>query len=398
MTNIIKKVQKAYLQGRLLSALNSRAKFFLYGLKYLLHDPASKLITLHCPDYVEPLKDNDEKEIVERIFRSFRKMKQDQKEASDIYRPSSMWQELLDDNYSYLTEGLKKDDISKFHFFLSNFGTWEKYHGVESTTLIRDSMKSPLRRQYLKNVIFYQQLKNWKWFYNNRKPISSLTYPTHGNQSGAYIDKTFVGIGSFFSEIYGSILSGLLDDIERPVVAELGAGYGRFAYFTLRDMKNSCFIDFDLPETLCLAAYYLMKSWPNKRTLLYGEGEYSTKALDRYDLVFMPSYEICKIDQNSVDLFMNNNSLGEMTKEAATNYIDYIAKSTKYFFHMNHDIYPNIYSDNNRGLLGNEYPVPMDKFKLLFRYPDVGHMIYMGGVDYSMDIFLYLYERKDSKL
>jgi hypothetical protein len=257
-------------------------------------------------------------------------------------------------------------------------------------------MKLPLRRQYLKNVIFYQQLKIWNWFYNNRKSISSLTYPTHGNQSGAYIDKTFVGVGSFSTEIYGSILSGLIGDIERPVIADLGAGYGNLAYFTLRDMKNSCFIDFDLPETLCLAAYYLMKSWPNKQTLLYGEGEYSVEAHDLYDLIFMPSYEIRKVGQDSLDLFINKCSLGEMTKEAVINYIDCITKATKYFFHMNHDIYPNIYSDNNRVLLGYEYPVPMDKFKLLFRYPDVGHMLYQGGIDYSMDIFLYLYERKDS--
>ena len=358
--------------------------------------PASKLITLYCPDYIEPTKDNDEKKIVERIFQSFRKMKEDQKGVSDIYRPSSLWQEQLDDSYSYLSEGLKKNDINKFHFFLYNFGTWKKYHGVESTTLIRDNMKSPLRRQYLKNVMFYQQLKNWKWFYNNRKSISSLTYPAHGNQLGAYIDKTFVGLGSFFNEIYGSILSELLDDIDRPVVADLGAGYGKLAYFTLRDKNDSCFIDFDLPETLCLAAYYLMKSWPNKQTLLYGEGQYSTEAQDQYDLIFMPSYEIWKVGQDSIDLFMNKNSLGEMTKEAATNYIYYITKATKYFFHMNHDIYPNIYSDNNRGLLGHEYPVPKDKFKLLFRYPDVGHMLSQGGIDYSMDIFLYLYERRDS--
>ena len=63
MTNILKRVQKACQQGRLLSALNSRAESFLYGLKFVIHDPASQLVTLHCPDYIEPTKDNDEKEI-----------------------------------------------------------------------------------------------------------------------------------------------------------------------------------------------------------------------------------------------------------------------------------------------------------------------------------------------
>ena len=394
--SIVKKVRNAYQQGRLIDAINSRVKPFLYGLKYVINDPASKLIVLHCPDYVEPKRDDDENEIVERIFQSFKKMKEDQKKKLDIYLPTSLWQKQLDESYSYLTAGVKGNDIRKFNFFLSNFGTWEKYHGVEFATLIRDNMKSPLRRLYLKNVIFQQQLKRWKWFYNGRKSISSLTYPTHGNQSGAYIDKTFVGADSFFNEIYGSILGGLTDDIERPVVGELGAGYGKLAYFTLRDRKESCFIDFDLPETLCLAAYYLMKSWPNKKVLLYGEQKYSIESHNQYDLIFMPCYEIPKTEKGSVDLFINKNSLGEMTKEAVINYINHIANSAKYFFHMNHDIYPAMYAANNRGLLGYEYPVPIDQFKLLFRYPDIGHMLFLGGIDYSMDIFLYLYERKGS--
>ena len=67
MANIIKKIQKAYQQGNLLPILNSYTTPFLQGLKYIMHDPASKLITLHCPDYIEPIKDNDEMEIVEIV-------------------------------------------------------------------------------------------------------------------------------------------------------------------------------------------------------------------------------------------------------------------------------------------------------------------------------------------
>jgi hypothetical protein len=282
---------------------------------------------------------------------------------------------------------------NKFHFFLLNFWAWKKNPGVENTTLIRDNMRSPIRRKYLRNRVFYQQLKIWKWFYNSRKPISFLSYPTHGNQSGAYIDNIFVGPGSFFNEIYGSILSGILNEKARPIVADLGAGYGKLAYFTMRGFRNSCFIDFDLPEVLCLASYYLMKTWPNKSALLYGEGDYSADAHDFYDLIFMPAFEIPKVDEYSVDLFINKNSLGEMTSEAAINFIKFITRSTNYFFHMNHEIYPEIYSDTTRGLLGHEYPIPMDEFRLLIRYPDMGHMLHQGEVDYSMDIFLYLYER-----
>ena len=394
MSEILEKMKKAHREGRLMPALKSRLTRYSQGIKYILHDPASDKVVLHSPDYVEPSKDKKEMEIVERIFESFRKMKNDQKEVSDLYLPSSLWQQQIDVSYSNFTDALASNNIEKFHFFLSNFGTWKQYHGVEQNMLFRDNMKTLFGRRYLKNVIFNKNLKNWEWIYNGRRPISRLTYPTHGNQSGVYVENTFIGVGSFFNEIYGSILSGLLDDVERPVVADLGAGYGKLAYFALRDMKESSFVDFDLPETLCLAAYYLMKSWPEKRTLLYGEGNYCEKAHENFDLIFMPSFEIDKVGENSIDLFMNKNSLGEMTREAASNYVDHIAKTARYFFHMNHDIFPNVYSDNSPGLLGFEYPVPKDKFKLLFRYPDNGHIFLQGKLDYYMVIFLYLYERR----
>jgi hypothetical protein len=324
-------------------------------------------------------------------------MKDDELKAPKIYLPSSMWQEHVDNAYSYLKSGLKENDIDKFHFFLANFGTWKTYHGIEATTLIRDNMGFFLKRRYLQDNFFYKQLKMWKWFYNGLKPISALTYPTYGNQSGAFIDGVFVGVGSFFNEIYGTMLSELIRDIDHPLVAELGAGYGKLAYFTLRERNSFTFIDFDLPEVLCVAAYYLMNGYPQKRVLLYGEKDLVTVPLQDYDLIFMPAYEISKLGSSTIDLFMNKNSLGEMSMAATEDFITHISRATKrYFFHMNHEINRNVYDNNEYGLLGYEYPVPSDRFTLLFRYPDIGHLLYQGYLDLSMDIFLYLYGRKDS--
>jgi len=334
--------------------------------------------------------------IVSRIFQAFARMKADQAGAPPAFLPASLWQKQLDLSYRNLVEGLKQNDISTFHFFLANFGAWETYHGIEANTMIRSYSRSLVRRRYLTNVVFLKQLDMWNWFHGGRRSIKSLTYPRHGNQSGALIDGVFVGAGSFFSEIYGSMLANLISDRGRPVVADLGGGYGKLAYFALRNLEQSCFIDFDLPETLCLAAYYWMKSFPEKRVLLYGEAEYSAGAHEHYDAIFMPAFEIVKLAPQSVDLFMNKNSLGEMTAESVRAYIEHIARSTRYFFHMNHDRFANMYDEGRVGLLAHEYPVPPDQFKLLFRYPDIGHLLGHGGVDFGMDIFLYLYERRAS--
>ncbi|WP_459932982.1 putative sugar O-methyltransferase [Fundidesulfovibrio butyratiphilus] len=322
-------------------------------------------------------------------------MKEDQAHANPVYVPSSVWQKQLEDAYQCLFEGLEKNDMDTFHHFLENFGAWDKDHGIESTTLIRKTETSFLRRAYVK-YIFSKSLQAWRWINGDKKDIRRLSYPQAGNQNGTIIEGTFVGIGSFFNDIYGDMLSGLVCDIAKPVVADLGAGYGKLAYFTLRDKKEFTFIDFDIPETLCLASYYLLNVWPEKKALLYGEEPFAAESLSQYDLIFLPSWEIEKLPEDSVDLFMNKNSLGEMDASAVVNYVHHICRSAKYFFHMNHDIYP-VKMRSGRGLLGKEYPVPRDTFKLLIRYPDIGHLLYKGYLNLRDDIFFYLYEKMPRK-
>ena len=114
MLEILEKMKKAHREGRLMPALKSRLMRYTQGIKYILHDPASDKVVLHSPDYVEPSKDKKEMEIVERIFESFREMKNDQKEVSDLYLPSSLWQQQIDVSYSNFTDALASNNIEKF--------------------------------------------------------------------------------------------------------------------------------------------------------------------------------------------------------------------------------------------------------------------------------------------
>lgn len=356
----------------------------------------SSPIVLHSPEYIRP--DPGERHMVERIFISYQQMKKDQEQAPACYAPSSLWRSQLEQAYGDLIAGWKGNDIERFHFFLANFGAWKTYLGLESSPFIGECARSRLKRRYMQRDVFERQLKIWRWFQGDEKPLSRLSYPTHGNQAGAFIDGVFVGVGSFFNEVYGSLLCGLVAHRPRPVVAELGAGYGKLAHFLLRDLTDFTYVDFDLPETLCVAAYYLIKAFPGRRSVLYGEAEYGPEAHDRYDLIFMPGFLISRLAPRSVDLFVNKNSLGEMTREGAAHYVAQITRATRqYFFHMNHDVRPCLFEDGQRGLLGREYPLPEDQFRLLVRYPDLGHMVYRGSLDFDQDVFFYLYLRRDAE-
>ena len=113
----------------------------------------------------------------------------------------------------------------------------------------------------------------------------------------------------------------------------------------------------------------------------------------------MPSFEIKKLKENSIDLFLNKNSLGEMNPNLATHFISYICKSTNFFFHMNHEKIHNNFKNNVKSLINSDYPINNKKFKLLFRYPDLGHILYTGKFDFvNNDIFMYLYKKNSFKI
>ena len=393
MTLIITMMTSAKKAGRLKKAIFSRILNYIRVLPYFIYNPASKKVRIHTPKPLAPSKDQNEINLVKRLFKAYKLMKEDEIIHSK-YLPSSLWKLQLDNSFSELKESKDLDNFELFHNFLSNFGTSEKYLGIENQVLIKRGNKNIFGRLYLQNFIFYKTYKLWKWFYNDRKTLDKLSYPTYGNQCGAYLYDKFVGAGSFFNEIYGSTLSKLVEDSYKPVVGEIGGGYGKLAYFTLRDLKNYCYVGFDLPEIITLQAYYLSKCFPSKVNLFYGESEFNKQSFKNFDLIFMPCFEIEKLEKESIDLFINKNSFGEMEEETVLNYLNFVCNSTNYLFHLNHDNYRNYFDENNYSLLGSEYPIPSKDFKLLIRYPDLGHLIGRHFIDPYQDIFFYLYEKK----
>lgn len=337
---------------------------------------------------------NDDVKLHERLFDFYKKLKLDEINTPDLVKPSSMWQKLVNNDYKFLVESYKKEDLDNFSFFLSNFGNWNNYLGIEHNNLLQRYSKNFLLKSFLKNEVFLKYFKIWKDFGYTKNDLNKIDTPEYGNQLGAYLDGNFVTIGSFFNQIISNILYQHIKDIERPIICDLGGGYGKLGYFLTKGFKNSCFIDFDIPEVLVLAAYYLLKTYPNKTCLLFGEKKFEKKDLDNFDLIFMPPIEIKKMEENSVDLFVNKNSLGEMRGETAKFYIEKINFCSKIFFHMNHNRIRNNFENNEKSLISSEYPISKEKFNLIFDYPDLSHFIYTGRYDANNDIFMNLFKIK----
>lgn len=374
---------------RIYISIFSRIKIFFYAF-FLIFKKNNKNIKFSSG---KKAGIKGEIEIYKRLFDSYKKQKDNETQIKNDFKASEMWLKLLNSNYKELIDSYKEDNFSKFVNFLDKFGHSKKYLGLTFNILVPKYFY-PLRKNYIKKNMLDNAYKNWNFFTKN-KNYKSLHTPRFGNQDGGYInDDVFVTYTSFFNQIYSTILKNLLIETKNPVIGEIGPGYGEQAYFVLKEI-NSKYIAFDLPETLTLSSFFLMNAFKTKKTLLYGEKEFLNDKIKEYDMIFMPSYEISKIHENTFDLMINKHSLGEMLPDVVKNYIYIIKKTSKIFFHINQSYYKRKFDEKNFNLLSHEYGFENDdKFNLILKYLDFCHFNYDNFKNYNMDLFFHIYKKK----
>jgi putative sugar O-methyltransferase len=174
----------------------------------------------------------------------------------------------------------------------------------------------------------------------------------------------------FYQHYYAKVLSRLLRGTRKRVL-ELGGGHGGMAYFLIRDNPDVTYIDFDLPENAALTAYYLLRAFPNKRVLPFGEEEDLSASI-----IIMPSFAITELADKSVDVAFNSYSLAEMSRETIDTFVSELMRlASEYILHVNHNRVSKVVADDF-GIEG--------KFDLLYKIPALWNR--------GMDEYEYLYK------
>jgi hypothetical protein len=341
--------------------------------------------------YVDP--DPGESALVGRIFASYRNAKAAQRDADPVFLPSSAWRTVLDRAFATLSEGLASDDLGRFHHFLANFRSWKESTGMEPSQQIREYARDRLKREHFEQRVVTPVLRWWQRSESHRRDLSALTIPPYGNMCGVKVNGHLIAPSSIFCDFYGRLLAGFVRG-ERPVVAELGAGFGKLLYFISRHLDRACYLDVDLPESLACAAYFLMKSFPKHRFLLYGEGALTAESLEENDFILLPSFEVSRIPDRSVDLFINENSLGVMHSAACRRFVHEICRAADAFYHRNAESSRLALDDGTKTLINREFPIPEEGFEEVARYCDVSRMMSSGRLNFDMDMYWYYYKRR----
>jgi len=65
-------------------------------------------------------------------------------------------------------------------------------------------------------------------------------------------------------------------------------------------------VDFDLPDNLIIASYYLSLAFPDRRILLYYSPDLvlDEELLRNYDAIMMPNFMLPKLPDRAVDLLI----------------------------------------------------------------------------------------------
>ncbi|MFZ6011473.1 MAG: putative sugar O-methyltransferase [Bacteroidota bacterium] len=309
--------------------------------------------------------------LVKKLGALFKNQFEEQQKSRKEFRPAGEWLDYNNEK-SFLYGALANGHHEEASSLLSNF--WrnklglivKEYAKFEALETNDQSSVQHFKRSIGRNFLIWKDLFHL--------PVSALKLPSVvGNPWGLRIENELITPKAIRFHTNALQIKNLLDNTEEKTVAEIGGGYGGLALYLNREIKGLKYFNFDLPETLLLASYYLTLSLPDKKVFLYEGGEITPEIIKNHDIFMLPNYLIDKFPSKAVSVFFNSFSLSEMPPETNAAYINEISRITKsYFFHNNMDRKGVV----NRGferIPASMYPIDPKKFTLLSAHYDLFH-------------------------
>jgi len=270
-----------------------------------------------------------------------------------IYLPSNFWKELVDKNIKQLeSNGMQNMKRT----LAQNYFTWvvgwrdEQYRYLLKNTRLKDwpsilknifkydTTSVLTRRQQLGLSLFTKMLWKFAESHDIEHILNQIEEPKQGNPFNITIEGKLISqdLANAALEYY-SIREYFNASANAPtVISELGAGYGRNAYFFLQAFPQCKYILIDIPPALYVAQNYITSLFPDRKIFKFrcfdDFDAVKTDFLDA-DIVFLLPHQANMLPKKCVDLFVNISSLQEMKIEQIKAYFMMIDKLTKGYFY-----------------------------------------------------------------
>lgn len=323
-------------------------------------------------------------EIVRRVMESYRAAKADQPKAEAPYQPGGEWADYLAERNG-VYESMLRGEFSLVEDKLRNFWRNELGPIVKEYAKFEQlvNRESPFLERFETNV--RRNYSIWRSIHEHDARV--LDIPDVGNPWGLLIEGRMIAAKVTRYHALSTQIGELCRGTGRPIVAEIGAGYGGQAYFLLRDYPGTTYVDFDLPETLAIAQYYLLAALPDREIKLYGE---SSKPLAdqmiESDAVLLPNFALPRLPDSCVDVFLNTFSFSEMPMLTLAEYLSQVQRSLKRFLLLNNMDRTGVVNRGFERIPLSRYPLRHDQLRCIYRKFDLFH-------GHQGDYREFLYER-----
>lgn len=273
-------------------------------------------------------------ELLRRICTAYVKTVADERDAPSCYQPTPWWVENRRASLANAMRALKNGDADTLHRMYRNFfrdpcatglvgvpfGNREEY--------FRHPMKDIHRRAYLGDALY--RLDYWKSVTGGNLELHDLGVPNIGNPYGVLLDDTLIRFGAEYHHYCAYEVLKL--NSSRGVVAEIGGGHGATAYYLLRVAEDLTYLNFDVPESVALATYFLLKAFPSKTFTLYGERDLTEETIATSDVLLLPSFALQKMPLGIVNVTFASHVLNDLSRDALAAYIDFVSRTTQNYF------------------------------------------------------------------
>jgi putative sugar O-methyltransferase len=287
------------------------------------------------PHVAEP---SDDSAILHRICSAYAKAAGRSAPALDCYGASPWWEEVRRGSLGPVLAALRSRDVAVLQAMYGNFYRDPCSAGLialpyaMSKAYFGKTIPSLHRRFYLYEIL--HRIKHWRAETAGQFPVAALAVPDIGNPFGAVIEGIQVEAGAPYRHYCAYRVSSLLGN-GTDTVAEIGGGLGGMAYYLLRDHPRVRYCGFDLPESIALTTYYLMKAFPHLTFALYGEQRDTTAGVD---VTLLPLFELPNAASQCADVTFSSHAITDVSPEALAEYLTQIARITRrHFLHVGVD-------------------------------------------------------------
>jgi putative sugar O-methyltransferase len=273
----------------------------------------------------------DDSELILRICNAYIKSVRQPQFSSEVYKATDWWSEIRSRSLQPVIQALMSRDIRTLQRMYQNFfrdpcstGLLSVPYGM-SKAYFGKKIKDVNRHFYLGDSL--RRLDYWSSMTQNSFDICVLRDSKIGNPFGICLDDTFIRSGAPYQHYCSYKISSILAS-NNHVVAEIGGGFGGMAYYLLRD-RDVTYIDFDVPESIALTSYYLLKAFPHQQVRLFGEAGFADLMADRADVYLMPLSELSSMPSESVDIVFSSHAMSDLSRKALRSYLHTVERITR---------------------------------------------------------------------